>query len=149
MHKLSVFWISVFLPLMGMTQTALKPPSSIFGVYGQRVSVCFNASPESKNQFDCEGETANWVLVVPTANFGVWVEVNLLFHNGHICTFQENGQWMGNHVLLTRFDAQACELRLRFKNGKVILSDDGRCREQTCGARGSYDGVSLPKRGSL
>jgi hypothetical protein len=54
-----------------------------------------------------------------------------------------------DHVQVRRFDADACEMQLRFKGGRVILSDDGRCREKTCGARGSYDGITLPKRGSL
>src|SRR4051812_12140148 len=115
----------------------------------KRVPVCFNASPGAKTEFDCEGETANWVLVVPTAGDGIFVQVRLLFHNGHTCEFEENGVWAIDHVQLRRFDAESCEMQLRFKAGRVILSDDGRCREKTCGARGSYDGITLPKRGSL
>jgi hypothetical protein len=149
MQKILALLFAAFLPLMAAAQVAPKPPASIFGIYSQRVPVCFVSGPDSKGPYSCEGETANWALVVPTANNGVWVEINLLFHNGHTCEFRENGQWQGDHVLLKRYDAQACELRLRFKSGKVLLSDDGRCREKTCGARGSYDGISLPKRGSL
>jgi hypothetical protein len=118
-------------------------------LYSERVPVCFNPAADAKNQFDCEGETADWLLVVPAANDGVWVEVNLFFHNGHTCRFQGNGEWKDNHVLVQKYDAEACELKVHFQGNKAVLSDDGRCRAMSCGARGSYDGVSLSKRGSM
>lgn len=148
MPRILIFLLVTLSVLPAQAQTA-KPPSHVFGLYSQRVPVCFNAGADSKRKFECEGETANWMLVVPTANDGVWVEVNLLFHNGHTCEFQGNGEWRGNHVLVQKYDAEACELRVSFKGGKAILSDDGRCRATSCGARGSLDGMTLPKRGSM
>lgn len=144
-------WLSLFLVLIHTVAFAQesKPPKSIFGLYSERVPVCFNASSESKQKFDCEGETANWVLVVPAANDGVWIQVNLLFHNGHTCNFEGNGDWKKDHVLVQKYDGEACELNITFKKGKATLSEDGRCRAYSCGARGLYDGISLPKKGSM
>lgn len=148
MSRALLILIVAVLATPASAQTA-KPPSRIFGLYSERVSVCFNASADSKRKYECEGETANWVLVVPTANNGVWVEVNLLFHNGHTCEFQSNGNWKDDHVLLQKYDSEACELKVFFKNNKAVLSDDGRCRAMSCGARGQYDGMSFSKRGSM
>lgn len=102
-----------------------------------------------RSQFDSAGHSADWVHVVPTANDGVWVEVSLLFHNGHTCQLQGDGEWKSNHVLIQKYDAEACDLKIHFRAGKAVLSDDGRCRAMSCGARGAYDGIALPKRGSL
>jgi hypothetical protein len=147
-HKV-ILLLLVALSAFDASAQSTTPPASIFGLYSERVPVCFNTLKDSKPAIECEGQTANWLLVVPTANDGVWVEVNLLFHHGHTCQFQGNGEWKGDHVLVEKHDTEACELRVHFKSGKAMLSDDGRCRAISCGARGGYDGMSLPKRGAM
>jgi hypothetical protein len=52
------------------------------------------------------------------------LEVKLLSYNGHTCEFQGNGEWKRDHVLIQKFDAEACELRgATFNAGKAIMSD--------------------------
>jgi hypothetical protein len=133
----------------GVMAQQQKPPTHIFGLYSKRVPVCFNAPVGSVEKFECEGETANWILVVPAAGKGVLVQINLLFHNGHTCEFSGNGIWAADHVLVEKHDAEACKMKVYFKGGRARLSADDQCRLTTCGARGGYGGIELPKRGSM
>ena len=133
---------------------ASKSPKHIFGLYGERVPLCFNGQFENgKFKYDCEGEVANTLLVLPTATTsdgGAWVDINLHFHSGHGCSIQGHGKWVGDHLKVEpRLDADTCELQIHFKKGKAILSEDGRCRSMSCGSRGGYNGISLLKRGSI
>jgi hypothetical protein len=123
------------------------PPGGIFGIYAERVELCF---PDS----GCEGETLNYVLVAPRANHGVGVRIELVFGAGHRCTFEENGEWRKDRVVATMFyqhgGEKECRLELTFDNKNVRLHDvDDRCRIPTCGARGGYTGVQLPKKGAF
>jgi len=48
--------------------------------------------------------------------------------------------WRGKTVL-----NKDCELKLHFAGGKVSFDDkDDKCREDSCGARGGYNGISFP-----
>lgn len=151
--QMARFWLAIAFGAFCAQATAQveRPPGHIFGLYSKRTPVCFNASTERAHAgYDCEGETANWLLVVPAANNGIWVQMNLLFHNGHTCELRGNGAWTKSHVLVRLDEPEGCELRVHFRRGRAVLSDEGgKCRMGTCGARGSYDGIKLPKRGSM
>jgi hypothetical protein len=127
--------------------TGEAPPEHVFGIYANRVNLCF---PHS----GCEGETLNYVLVAPRANRGVGVRIELAFAAGHTCQFDQNGEWVHDRVVVRMFDQhqdeKECRLELLFKGENVVLNDIGdHCRISTCGARGGYTGMELPKRGAF
>lgn len=125
-----------------------KPPPNIFGLYSERVAVCFVVPGTDKTK--CEGDTANWILIAPLSNSHAHVQVNLTFFNGHSCEFQGFGKWDKGHISANPADPDVeCRLKVRFKGNKAILSDDGQCKAHSCGLRGGFDGIELPKRGSM
>jgi hypothetical protein len=129
------------------------PPNDIYGIYAERVQLCFS-SANSPTGTECEGETLNHVLVAPLPTNGVRVEVSLVFLSGHFCVLREGGEWRKDRVVVTMFyqdhGERKCELELYFTKKGVRLNDvEDKCRITTCGARGGYTGVQLPKKGSF
>lgn len=127
--------------------TPETPPEQIFGIYADRVEVCLSNS-------GCQGQTLNYVLVAPRPNRGVGVQIGLAFSAGHSCELEQNGEWESDRIVVRMFyqdqGEKECRLELFFKGNNIILNDVGdRCRLFTCGARGSYTGMELPRRGSF
>lgn len=84
----------------------------------------------------------------PTASY---VRLHLEFANGHQCALSGVAEAVGPalvyRTVVERGD-RPCVLTLRAQGGKLMLDDaDGVCREQSCGARGLYTGVSFPVAG--
>lgn len=146
--------IAVFALLAGIAFPAFagggSAPPGIFGLYGERVPVCL-VEPLSKSGMRCIGETANWVLVSPVPGHKIEVNVNLTFFNAHVCEFRGVGEWVRDHVFIKdeSYGEAPCEMKLYFKARKVRLSDNYSCKPYTCGVRGGYEGVTLPRRGRL
>lgn len=104
---------------------------SVFGIYGQA-----KAGHDS-------------VQVVKKANDQIGVSVKLYYANGHTCQLTQDGKWSNDHVAVIAegLDANhSCRLNLFFKNGRVLLQDEGlQCAPVYCGTRGKLDSVSLQK----
>lgn len=89
----------------------------------------------------------NVLEVVKISADRAYVRAELQFFNGHVCSvaavFHPEGDslvWRHQTVM-----NKACELRLTFADGTVAFHDkDGNCRQEDCGARGAFDGVSFP-----
>ena len=76
--------------------------------------------------------------------------MKLYFGHGQVCVLEETGRWTGSSV---RIEAEGlkedekCELEATFDSGAIHLSDkEQRCTPVYCGARGTLDGASAPKR---
>jgi hypothetical protein len=143
-----IAWLAALILLPDVARSAPEtPPEQIFGIYANRVEVC----PSS---IGCEGQTLNYVLVAPRPNRRVGVQIGLVFSAGHSCGLDENGEWDRDRVVVRMFyqdqGEKECRLELFFKGNNVILNDVGdRCRVSTCGTRGSYTGMELPRKGSF
>lgn len=128
---------------------ASEPTIHSYGLYGRRVDVCF----KSRARFDCEGETANTLLISPLPSGDARVDLSLAFTNGHTChTRDAIGKWQGDRLLVTADTGTgSCNFTIEFSNDGASLLDqsDSPCHQKICGARGWLDGYTLPFRGAL
>ncbi len=123
------------LPFPLHAQSA-APPDSIFGLY-QGKPVVRALGPDR-------------VRVTRKGGDKVGLEVKLYFGHGQVCVLEKTGRWTGSSV---RIEAEGlkenekCELEATFNSGAIHLSDKKqRCTPVYCGARGTLDGASAPKR---
>lgn len=80
------------------------------------------------------------VTVTPTTAF---FRTHLDFFNGHECALSGIAEVDGAS-LVYRDPAHQCELHIDVANGKLSFDDkDYHCREQSCGMRGGYSGVTF------
>jgi hypothetical protein len=114
-----------------VSQVHTRPLHSIFGVYGR-----LTAGQDS-------------IRVSEKANGKIGVALKLYYSMGHTCQLHNDGEWRADHVAIVADGLDAnrqCKLSLFFKNGRVLLKDEGlQCAPVYCGARGKLDNVSLPK----
>lgn len=110
---------------------AVPPPKSIFGLYGQRA-----AGHDS-------------IRLSESGNGKVRVALKLYYSQGHTCQLNQDGEWREDHVAIVADGLDAnrqCRLNLFFKNGRVLLKDEGlECAPVYCGTRGTLDNVNLPR----
>jgi hypothetical protein len=120
------------LPIV--SQVTDRPSKRIFGIYGQ-------LTPGHDS-----------IRVTENANDKISVALKLYYSNGHTCQINQDGEWRVDHVAIVADGLDAnrqCKLSLFFKNGRVVLKDEGlQCAPVYCGARGKLDNVSLPKSSS-
>jgi hypothetical protein len=141
MKTLSLIFFSCIASLSYASSKAELPPQSIFGVYANRTVVCFSG------ETPCEGPVLDYAMVIPTADKQARVDVDLNYSNGHSCHFEAGASWEDNG--LTAIGDSDCKLRFRFNRNKLTIEDpDGNCRSY-CGARGTLNDVTLPKRGAF
>ena len=70
--------------------------------------------------------------------------------NAHLCSMQGRLRPIGDALEIVTtpdgFPDADCRLRIEFSEKEIILrDDDGRCRQQACGARASIDGMRFRK----
>ena len=126
-----------------------KVPSGIAGRYAEMQEVCF-PSEEDASENDCEGEVENFIDITRQRGNALAVDSEIYFYAGHLCMIEKApAEWVGGELrvaLLEESGAPACVLLMRFREGGVVMSDPlGRCKDASCGARGSFDAIGLPK----
>ena len=85
----------------------------------------------------------NVLEIVPVGAEAAYFRTQLEFANGHECNFSGVADLSGSS-LVYRDPEQQCELHLDVTSGKIAFDDKGgHCREQSCGARGGYSGVTF------
>jgi hypothetical protein len=94
-------------------------------------------------------ESTDRLDIVPIDADSAYVEISLSFYNGHECGFSGVFQAEGADLVYREREPpdyrEQCVLAISRTNGEMVLGDkDGACRQDTCGARGGYDGASLP-----
>jgi hypothetical protein len=125
----------LWLPWPLLAQSA-APPDSIFGLY-QGKPVARALGPDR-------------VRVTSKGGDKVGLAVKLYFGHGQLCVLEESGRWTGSSVLIEAEglkEDEKCELEATFDSGAIHLSDkEQRCTPVYCGARGTLDGASTPKK---
>jgi hypothetical protein len=125
-------------PIATQLPAGEAPPESIFGLY----------APAGKT-----GIGSDAIRVTPRPNGKAGLTLKLYYANGHTCELEHEGEWLGDHLLVTAEglrENEFCKLEAYFPKGRILLKDQGqRCAQVYCGTRGKLDGVTLPKRRSL
>jgi hypothetical protein len=127
-----------------------KAPAHVVGRYSEMQEVCF-PSEDDPSENDCEGEVENFIDVARGRGNALSVDSELYFYNGHLCSIEKGpAEWVGDELRVTiqwGGEPPSCVLLLRFSDGAVTMTDPaGRCKDSSCGARGSFDGVGLSKK---
>jgi hypothetical protein len=94
-------------------------------------------------------ESTDTLEIVRLDAQSAYVELSLHFYNGHECSFSGLFQVEGESLVFREPnpppDREQCALTITRADGQMALGDaNGACRIGTCGARGGYDGASLP-----
>lgn len=77
----------------------------------------------------------------------LYFKTKLNFDNGHQCFLFGVAQYRknGDFVYQQTGDLGTCVLQIKVEKDLIALNDlDGKCRENSCGARGGFDGVKFP-----
>lgn len=99
----------------------------------------FRNSDVSGEKFWSDNELELVKVTPATAFFSTHLE----FFNGHECELSGIAEVSGQS-LIYRDPDQQCELRIDVGGGKLAFDDkDYHCREQSCGMRGGYSGVTF------
>jgi uncharacterized protein YecT (DUF1311 family) len=127
-----------------------KAPDHVTGHYAEMTEACFH-SEEAEDGSRCEGTVENFIDVRRTGGNTHVMSAELFFYNGHTCTIEDApAEWVGGELRVAPLEeagGPACVLLLRFEERKVSVSDPSRrCQSIFCGARGSFDGIVLPKK---
>ncbi|MGA3028607.1 MAG: hypothetical protein ABSF98_28005 [Bryobacteraceae bacterium] len=122
-----------------------RPPPAIFGTWVGPNTNCSSASGHP-----CPDTAPDAIRVTRQKGNKVGIAVKLHFENGQTCQLDKTGEWLHDHVVVRAGGinpGEQCELKAMFQGGGVQLSDEGqRCSRVYCGTRGTFDGVSLPRR---
>lgn len=107
-----------------------------------------------KIQFDnalVSGEryrSENILEIAEVSSGAAYVRLELEFYNGHQCAIWGIADRVGQTLVYRTasiVSEEPCVLTLRRAGRKVVLSDkDDICQRGTCGARGTYEGISFP-----
>jgi hypothetical protein len=134
--------LGVALVIGACASMAAEPSSEWSGVY-QRSFDNGLVSGETYRSTDS-------LLISGIDEHSAVVEIGLSFYNGHQCAMEGIFQVEGEALVYREPETDVpdyrgrCEMRITRVNGDMMLSDEnGNCRE-TCGARGGYDGATLP-----
>jgi len=85
--------------------------------------------------------------IVKITNDSAYFRTHLDFFNGHVCSLWGVADLVGDQLVYRPKSQPNCVLTLAFSDKGVTFSDPaGACREQNCGARGSFDGTSFPAK---
>ena len=135
------------LLLLLCASVSAQVPQHVYGLYSERVPVCVAGA----TGWDCEAKGSNWLLVVPDLQGQAWLQASLIFQNGEVCRLEGNAEWVSGLLVTKQVgEAKSCELKVSFRGRRAILADEnGECRRALCGFRGGFNGVSLPKKGSM
>lgn len=127
---------------------ALMPQTPQFsGLYSRNDEACFVA--DNDDGVACEGEAESSIYISPAGRERAWVLVSLWFFNGHSCSFSgaaklDGEVWRAVHVESDNELSCTLELHRTASGLRTEASED--CRLY-CGARGSLQGIELPRRG--
>ncbi|MCX7360233.1 MAG: hypothetical protein NT015_19090 [Alphaproteobacteria bacterium] len=94
-------------------------------------------------------ESTNVLDVLRIDDQSALVEIGLEFYNGHECSFSEVFHVEGEALVYreqgTSDPAEQCTMTITRTSDAMVLHDENYgCAHGTCGARGGYDGISLP-----
>lgn len=89
-------------------------------------------------------ESENILEIVPTGPDQAYFRTHLEYFNGHSCDLYGIADWHDGALHFQdkpQGDYPACRLRLEVKDGNIVFVDDpdAPCRNDYCGARGSFD----------
>lgn len=125
-----------------------KAPGTIFGRYVDVKENCFadKTAPDGKR---CEGTVENVMTIKRGRGNTIGVTMELVFFNGHLCSFESTGEWSNGELRLPQFEKsneQNCVLVATFDGERVSIRDPlGVCRHNFCGANGAFEGYTLTK----
>jgi len=120
------------------------PPASIFGRYSKTEPVCIHTG--SAGELDCSGTAESYVDLQQGDGHRVRVRSELTFFNGHMCTFEADGEWAGDELRApSDLEDVGCVLIIRFRDNKLVTDDPGTRCKAYCGMRGGYRQIELPK----
>lgn len=94
-----------------------------------------------------EFTSTNDLKIVRLSATRAYVEAYLEFYNGHTCDFEKVMTVEGRDLVYRapNDEGDPCEMRLHFTGGKISFEDrEYRCRVDTCGTRGGYNGIEFP-----
>ena len=127
-----------------------KAPHRVLGRYSEMQEVCF-PSEDDPNENECEGEVENFVDIRRGRGNALRVGSELFFFAGHQCSIETGpAEWEGDELRVAvqwGGEPPSCVLVLRFSDSAVTMTDPGgRCKDSSCGARGSFEGIELSKK---
>lgn len=124
---------SCLVLLLSVTTSFAMDTNSIAGVYKER----FKNGDVSGGVYQSE----NILEIVPYNNGAVYFRTDLEFFNGHSCALSGIAHAISDGYIFKE-KSENCEFTLQARDGKITFYDkDGQCRRNTCGARGSYNGI--------
>lgn len=125
---------------LGSVQEASKLANTIDGVYkvkGQHILV-------TGEKYEAEDVLE---LVQTSDPRSLYFKTRLNFANGHQCSLFGVAKYRdkGGFVYQADNDDGVCQMQIKVKNDGLSFNDvDGKCRQQSCGARGGYEGIKFP-----
>lgn len=127
---------------------ALQAPASLFGKYEALHKVCF---PGPNGDWDECGQGIDVITISRNESEfpfleTVYVTAELIFANGHTCSFEGNGVWNNVDRVLVTNGETGCEFVLVYSPPYIhsVVKREKQCRSH-CGMRGTLDQAVLRK----
>ena len=119
----------------------------IDGVYKYSWKINFYEGPNANPEYT-HPKLENVLEIIPYDKERVYFRIHMYFDNAHPCSLYGIANVLENLELqyVTGGLYDKCVFGIKFSNGKINFSDPGyNCQNISCGARGSYDGLSFFK----
>ncbi len=117
--------------------------NQIAGVYKERFKNSI-VNGDAMDEYDAE----NILEIVPEGGNSIYFRTHLEFYNAHVCDMWgiatlEDGKYVYRS---DNGEMGQCRFEIQFGENQIQFSDlNGKCGEYTCGARGSYEGITFDR----